>query len=778
MARNMDERDKALNKLTTAFESSSNLCPLRKSSSNLHGAFQRSEVSVVDFGYVKEERCRQALELLLLHRPAWGGIGPAGHQDVAAPRRGALTRNLTRKNVDDVCAEVWKRVKEHLLSMPPEQHFKRSYSRSSKELCTLKGRAVLLLEGLKDGDYIGSASEVLRRLEYTDLCFLVDASGSGKTRTLYEISCQRDSIYLTGVTGSGAGDEGSRDLNHVAAELGRLYPEGAIPEAALMVCLKAVFISRFYILREARSAGVDVTPLAWLFKQVYFPHLNYPWRDPWWQLTKGILSLIRNSSDIKVASTIFSDMLVELKGQVDWDGIVVIDECQELSRLLVNRFRSETMNEVNRSMLDKLVLALRAMNFKETIISGTCRHLVWMVDSLSGSVKDTLSYYVYSDFGDFSSAESIKEYTMKFVKGVEDFDFSTIFGVYRGRYKFYVTVLQMFLRDSEEQPLVATDYFLKKADDLCRRPGPDLFINRSVWDDVYTGVPVKLAVMDSDLIFVQAGIGRLRKTVDKPLHFKPDTDFCSAPPQNGAQVSLQTVEIGEPLVVRALWNYLTASGDMQKKLINDMGVCSKSELGVKFEAYSVPLLLEFLENKAPVDFIPKVYKEKVEEVYKHPLRVPRSNNCEMVQRMPEEDNGTIFLTWLNQFEEVSFWPFLHCGDMIRFGPDIVIVCISKVGKKKIPVFSLYQYKVMSRIDLMNALDTLDIDDLFLHKSFGGRSQVKEMAVTKLKQLVHCGGLLKWIVCLTTDISDLEKSHMFLHVGVFQKSTKENTHMRI
>ncbi|EFJ33860.1 hypothetical protein SELMODRAFT_406738 [Selaginella moellendorffii] len=699
---------------------------------------------------------------------------------------------LTRKNVDDVCAEVWKRVKEHLLSMPPEQHFKRSYSRSSKELCTLNGQAVMLLEGLKDGDYIGSASEVLRSLEYTDLCFLVGASGSGKTRTLYEISCQRDSIYLTGVMGSGAGDEGSGDLNHVATELERLYPEGVIPEVALMVCLAAVFISRFYILREARSAGVDVTPLAWLFKQVYFPHLNYPWRDPWWQLTKGILSLIRNSSDIQDASTIFSDMLVELKGQVDWDGVVVIDECQELSRLLVNRFRSETMNEVNRSMLDKLVLALRAMNFKETIISGTCRHLVWMVDSLSGSVKDTLSYYVYSDFGEFSSAESIKEYTMKFVKDVEDFDFSTIFGVYRGRYKFYVTVLQMFLRDSEEQPLVATDYFLKKADDLCRRPGADLSINRSVWDDVvkffalpsfhpgcwevvitllllqvYTGVPVKLAVTDSDLKFVQAGIGRLRKTVDKPLHFKPDTDFCSAPPQNGAQVSLRTVEIGEPLVVRALWNYLTASGDMQKKLINDMGVCSKSELGVKFEAYSVPLLLEFLENKAPVDFIPKVYKEKVDEVYKHPLQVPRSNNCEMVQRMPEEDDGTIFLTWLNQFEEVlqgnqqvSFKPFLHSGDMTRFGPDMVVACIGKIGKKKVPVFSLYQYKVMSRTDLTSALDTLDIDDLFLHKGSGGRSQVEEMAVNKLKQLVHCGGLLKWIVCLTTDISDLQKNRIY------------------
>ncbi|EFJ15082.1 hypothetical protein SELMODRAFT_423257 [Selaginella moellendorffii] len=582
---------------------------------------------------------------------------------------------LTRTNVDAVCAEIWERVKECLPSMPPEQYFKRSYSRSSKELCTLEGRPVLLLEGLKDGDYIGSASEVLRKLRDTNLCFLVDASGSGKTRTLYEISCQRDSIYLTGVTGSGAGDEGSRDLNHVATELGRLYPEGVIPVDALMVCLAAVFISRFYILREARSAGVKVTPLVWLFKQIYFSYLNY---DPWWELTKRILGLIGNSSDIEAASTIFSDMLDELKLQVGWDGVVIIDECQELSRLLENRFTSKTVNEVNRSMLDKLVLALREMKFEKTIISGTGRHLIRMLDSHSGSVKDILSYYVYSDFGGFSSAESIKEYTMKFVTDVDDFDFSTIFGVYRGRYKFYVTVLEMFLRDSEEQPLVATDYFLKKADDLCRRPGPALSINRSVWDDVvrffalpsfhpgcwevvitllllrvYMGVPVNLAVTDSDLKFVQAGIGRPRGTVAssyKTLHFKPDADFCSAPPQDATQVSLQTVEIGEPLVVRALWNYLTASGDIQK-LIKDMGVCSKSDLGVKFEAYSAPLLLEFLDNKAQVDFIPKVYKEKVDVVYKHPLQVPRPNDCEMVQQMPrpndcemvqqmpKEDNG-------------------------------------------------------------------------------------------------------------------------------------------
>ncbi|XP_024528369.1 uncharacterized protein LOC9656498 [Selaginella moellendorffii] len=656
---------------------------------------------------------------------------------------------LTRKKVDDVCAEIWERVKECLASMPPEQYFKRYYSRSGKELWTLEGRAVLLLEGLKDGDYIGSASEVLGKLRDTNLCFLVDASGSGKTRTLYEISCQRNSIYLTGVTGSGAGDEGSRDLNHVATELRRLYPEGVIPEEALMVCLRAVFISRFYVLREARSAGVKITPLVWLFKQVYFPHLNYPWHDPWWELTKKILGLIRNSSDIQAASTIFSDMLNELKRQIGWegDGVVVIAECQELSRLLENRFRSEILNDVNRSMLDKLVLALRAMNFKKTIISGTGRHLIPMLDSLSESVKDKLSYYVYSDFGDFSSAESIKEYTVKFVKDVDDFDFSTIFGVYRGRYRFYVTVLQMFLRDSEEQPLIATDYFLKKADDLCRRPGPTLSIDRSVWDDVvkffalpsfhpgcwevvitllllrvYTGVPVNLAVTDSDLKFVQAGIGRLRGTVEssyKPLHFKPDTDFCSAPAQNAAQASLQTVEIGEPLVVRALWNYLTASGDIQKKLINDMGVCSKSELGVKFEAYSAPLLLEFLENKAPVDFIPKVYKGKVDPVYKHPLQVPRSNNCEMIQQMPEEDNGMTFLAWLEQFEVVlqgkqqeSFRPFFYSGNVIRFGLDMIAACISKVGEKQVPVFSLYQHKVKSKTDLTSALDRLDIDDLF------------------------------------------------------------------
>ncbi|XP_024530550.1 uncharacterized protein LOC9633251 [Selaginella moellendorffii] len=102
--------------------------------------------------------------------------------------------------------------------------------------------------------------------------------------------------------------------------LQRLYPEGVIPVDALMVCLAAVFISRFYILREARSAGVKVTPLVWLFKQVYFSYLNY---DPWWELTKRILGLIGNSSDIEAASTIFSDMLDELKLQVGWDGIVI-----------------------------------------------------------------------------------------------------------------------------------------------------------------------------------------------------------------------------------------------------------------------------------------------------------------------------------------------------------------------------------------------------------------------------------------------------------------------
>ncbi|EFJ24859.1 hypothetical protein SELMODRAFT_414351 [Selaginella moellendorffii] len=153
-----------------------------------------------------------------------------------------------------------------------------------------------------------------------------------------------------------------------------------------------------------------------------------------------ILGLIRNSSDIQAASTIFSDMLLELKGLVDWDGVGV-DECQELSRILEN------------------------------------------------------------------SAESIKEYTLKFVKDVDDSTSAPSLVFTEAETGFTSDVLTGFRG-------VATDFFLKKADDLCRRPKHDLFVNSTIIPSqvlggvinllmlrVYMGVLSSLDTLDIDNFF-------------------------------------------------------------------------------------------------------------------------------------------------------------------------------------------------------------------------------------------------------------------------------------
>ncbi|EFJ09965.1 hypothetical protein SELMODRAFT_427612 [Selaginella moellendorffii] len=98
------------------------------------------------------------------------------------------------------------------------------------------------------------------------LTVLFNVSGSGKTRTLYEIALAQRGLFFVGVSDTDTGAEGSGDLKLVTSKLLELYPTGDIPEVSAAICLKALLISRFYLLGQVEKMG-DLTGQAWLFKQ-------------------------------------------------------------------------------------------------------------------------------------------------------------------------------------------------------------------------------------------------------------------------------------------------------------------------------------------------------------------------------------------------------------------------------------------------------------------------------------------------------------------------------
>ncbi|XP_024523841.1 uncharacterized protein LOC9641170, partial [Selaginella moellendorffii] len=423
----------------------------------------------------------------------------------------------TDSDVQAILDQVWNKIHRADRQLPKPSHFKASYpdvckgtvpqAPGSRKPCLLWH---CLEEPFRASKYILDQVDIAR----PGLVVLFDVSGSGKTRTLYEIAVDRLALYFVGVPMGRIGSEGSADLDALVSRLMVLYPGNqSIPMRVTRCCFKAVLLSRFFILDKLKEVAGSMPPQVWakywLFKQVGFALLPFK-NDPFYVLSDRLLELV--SSDCGIEEVF--DRLIETHKR-DWSGPIILDECQVVQDTLVNRFDSPTAGSRTRSLLDVFVPVLVDAGFRTSTFyySGTGGSMVSVARNISATLKQRFSVAVFCHFGGFYEEADLKDYASRILEDTSQVDFHRVFQLYKGRYRFFVSALESFI--SEKLPLSnATAYFVDT---------PKRFLLQStgqwqltLWDGFYGLNATYVAVKNPSLSLIQYGLARLdgRRTLE------------------------------------------------------------------------------------------------------------------------------------------------------------------------------------------------------------------------------------------------------------------------
>jgi len=191
---------------------------------------------------------------------------------------------------------------------------------------------------------------------------LVAASGTGKTRLLFEKCFAEFGVYLTAKTSPS--QPGSTDLSSLLGELPQDAPTGpAIDQlrTRLIEFMNRVLLARALVLLAAKAACPGLQPRHWLALQLY----------PGRFVKAASGAAVRDVFDAVVRA------IAPVPGQaqllLEWDesGIrfVALDEAQSADARYPNVFPSEDLGPGKRSVLSPLLVALAKL--PHVVIAGT-----------------------------------------------------------------------------------------------------------------------------------------------------------------------------------------------------------------------------------------------------------------------------------------------------------------------------------------------------------------------------------------------------------------------
>ncbi|EFJ17385.1 hypothetical protein SELMODRAFT_420982 [Selaginella moellendorffii] len=630
----------------------------------------------------------------------------------------------TDSDVQAILDQVWNKIHRADRQLPKPSHFKASYpdvckgtvpqAPGSRKPCLLWH---CLEEPFRASKYILDQVDIAR----PGLVVLFDVSGSGKTRTLYEIAVDRLALYFVGVPMGRIGSEGSADLDALVSRLMVLYPGNqSIPMRVTRCCFKAVLLSRFFILDKLKEVAGSMPPQVWakywLFKQVGFALLPFK-NDPFYVLSDRLLELVSSDTGIE---EVF-DRLIETHKR-DWSGPIILDECQVVQDTLVNRFDSPTAGSRTRSLLDVFVPVLVDAGFRTSTFyySGTGGSMVSVARNISATLKQRFSVAVFCHFGGFYEEADLKDYASRILEDTSQVDFHRVFQLYKGRYRFFVSALESFI--SEKLPLSnATAYFVEYAKEVSTTEYRPMAVNTSGRSSpfldrtVYTSVkdffrkhPLALeklslilfhqfyglnatyvAVKNPSLSLIQYGLARLdgRRTLEMQDldSWKDESDTANV-----------LLRIEEPLVLHSLWHYLTVGEPAGLSRIADTAYCynaqsSSSGVGHGYEMIAVEMIAKAMDGMQPANLISRFLQDGVYTVTSHELEIPeiytrraklvkpRIHSEQVAQMRHEHSKGSdvydvnasryTLQEYINAVKEMDVFPSVLWTGESGFGPD-------------------------------------------------------------------------------------------------------------
>ncbi|EFJ23336.1 hypothetical protein SELMODRAFT_415687 [Selaginella moellendorffii] len=484
------------------------------------------------------------------------------------------------------------------------------------------------------------------------LTVLFNVSGSGKTRTLYEIAVAQRGLFFVGVSDTGIGAEGSGDLKLVALKLLELYPTGDIPEVSAAICLKALLISRFYLLGQVEKTGY-LTGQAWLFKQVALPSLEYLYnfKDPFKALTGRLLDLIRTKDDLKPIEGQFQEVLDRLIGRDrligKWNSPIIFDECKMINRWLEKRFSSVTLGSGMRSFLDILVPALINSGFRQFYYAGSGSSMLTVARDISATLKGKASVVVFHGFGGFITVEDFKLYAGKLLQSVDGIDMQRVCDLYKGRYRFFVTALEYFI--GSKRPLEqATEFLIAFFEKICtsstisrslggvpNTSGLEVYMDETVLRDVelfFERTRNAAALKELEVIVYHQMFGSISTILNINNPSLSLVEFGLAWLSSGNSVALEDldkffakqdrdtwIKLQEPAVFRALFHYFRS---WRPTGFDEFCQQQLATVGLEFDRLAGIMVVDALDGKAPVDFVSRFLRNRSVELRNSTFQVP------------------------------------------------------------------------------------------------------------------------------------------------------------
>ncbi|CAB4436577.1 unnamed protein product [Rhizophagus irregularis] len=313
----------------------------------------------------------------------------------------------------------------------------------------INGRPCLLLYNLPGGSnmnqpitQISSIRSAIKNAK-NNLLVLLGTSGSGKTRTCYELLCEDWGLYFIGAR---KGNGGSGDIEAIESYLwkyNKLTDNFEDNRRHADHVVRCIVLSRLLILNECITKSPTFNPQRWLLLQAYQNIFGsrYNYTDDLFQVLSFMLTDCTQSSLEDHIDTIYK----KISGSNVFP--IVFDEAQSLQTVLNGKFRSRYNKEEERSLLSPIVQTLKkpTLLFSNhcVIPCGTGLGLLALDEVLAstGIAKPDLNIDRFTEFGRWRDIHHVKDYCSELIDLAEE-EYELIYEHFRGRFRPIVTCLE------------------------------------------------------------------------------------------------------------------------------------------------------------------------------------------------------------------------------------------------------------------------------------------------------------------------------------------------
>ncbi|CAI2176756.1 2517_t:CDS:2 [Funneliformis geosporum] len=665
------------------------------------------------------------------------------------------------ENIEEVLKKAeshWAKLKDKLVEKFELKEFRVSdhiYKDciNASGIPVIKGKPSFLLHSLPNSDnkegYIPEniLSALLDKVMTQRWLFLMGTSGSGKTRSLYELFCSTYGIYFSLNTGNGSKNNnfGSRDMDKTIEDLGfKLVPNKSQENINIaLMYTRAMLLSRLFILTKllefhTSSNSTNFTPKQWLLMQLL--PLQIHDEDFWISIASDFRNLDPLCQDKLVTEFIkkFQNFVPEQK-QLP----IAIDESQSAIEKYEKMFPSTNSGNQLRPffvILLRMVLKLTTMKLC-LILSGTGMSFEDIKNFTSSTIAKpngpSFEDFFFIHDGFYENSE-MSNYIQRFLP-LNDESMKSIFNIFRGRRRFLVQFLDKSLLDTssmsrdvnenmEKWQRGAKDFIISTFKESCF---PKLREDKEVWNKVMDIVTLS---MFSNSAMVVRGGGVIEMV---QYGFAQLCDFNGlVSDQDIFQKDVIEVQIAETIPFLAFREYIKEDchnrNEIEEKLLQNL--CSiyynASCAGFLFEPY-LPIALEELFNE-------KICKEH--RLFTDIKNIDKLGLLSYKATIRNLHNSTIFCS-KGDMKKFNLLDFLNDPSTAFFmpekdaGPDLVCIIKFETPDEIVEVPLFLQAKLWTSSPPSNATFATDPNSFYSHGD--DPSRIPQLKIELKKKVINC-----------------------------------------